>query len=185
MTTSLTFLARRIVLAAKTSPRSASFFKCMSSSNEKLPLPPEEYVDGHLKTDQLEFLDDMIAKTVEIEETMEALKETYGKKKHAYTNVGFMESAEIDRLFETAASQKEDLSEKISLLKEVMQEAKRTFAVDAPDGLPDARIKEEMAEINHIIQDAAEHEDRDKIEYQHKMDNAVRKDRARDPEHDW
>lgn len=157
----------------------------MSSSSEKLPLPPEEYVDGHLKTDHLEFLDDMIAKTIEIEENMEELKETYGKKKAAYTNVGWMESAEIDRLFETAATQKGDLSKKIASLKAMMHQAKSTFAVDAPDGLPDARTKEEMAEIDHIIQDAAEHEDKDKIEYQHKMDNAVRKDHARDPEHDW
>ena len=185
MKASLMLLARRSLLVAKTSPRSTTFFKCMSSSSEKLPLPPEEYVNGHLKTDQLEFLDDMIAKTVEIEETMEALKDTYGKKKHAYTNVGWMESSEIDRLFETAATQKEDLSQKIASLKAMMKQAKGTFAVDAPDGLPDARIKEEMAEINNIIQDAAEHEDKDKIEYQHKMDDAVRKDRARDPEHDW
>jgi hypothetical protein len=127
----------------------------------------------------------MIEKTFEMEETMAGLKDTYGKKQRAYTTIGWSSSADIDQLFETAASQKEELSEQIASLKKMMQQAKSTFAVDAPDGIADAGTKEEMEEVNHIIQDAAEHEDKDKIDFQHKMSHAVQKDRARDPEHDW
>lgn len=127
----------------------------------------------------------MIEKTIQIEDTMAGLKETYGKKKEAYTTIGWSSSGDIDSLFETAASQKEELSEQIASLRKMMEQAKDTFAVDAPDGIADARTKEEMEEINHIIQDAAEHEDKEKIDRQHKMDHAVQKDRARDPEHDW
>jgi hypothetical protein len=212
MKTSLMLLARRAALVTKTSPHCTTFVKCLSS---KLPLPPEEYINGHLKTDHLEYLgslledrehrkkshlgqsvfssfdcfgfylDDMIEKTLEIEESMAGLKETYGKKKDSYTTIGWTSSADIDRLFETAATQKEELSEQIAELKKIMQKAKSTFAVDAPDGSADAGTKEDMEEVNHIIKDAAEHEDKDKIELQHKMNHAVRKDRARDPEHDW
>jgi hypothetical protein len=128
----------------------------------------------------------MIEKTIQIEETMAGLNDTYGKKQQAYnTTIGWSSSADIDRLFETAASQKEELSQQIASLKKMMQEAKGTFAVDAPDGIADAGTKEEMEEVNHIIQDAAEHEDKDKIDRQHRMNHAVHKDRARDPEHDW
>ena len=121
--------------------------------------------------DHLEYLDDMIEKTIKIEESMEGLKDTYSKKKKAYTTVGWMESAEIDRLFETAAMQKEELSLQVEELKALMQEAraKGGFAVDAPDGTSDAMRKENLKQVNQIIDFAAEHEDKDKIEYEHKM----------------
>lgn len=127
----------------------------------------------------------MLDKTLEIEESMAGLKETYAKKKEAYSNVGWMEAAEIDRLFETAASQKEQLSAQISELKSIMQSAKRTFAVDGPDGTPDARSSEEMEQVNHIIDEAAAHENASKVKQQHKAEKAIHKERARDPEHDW
>jgi hypothetical protein len=84
----------------------------------------------------------------------------------------------------TAEERKEELQERLDDLK-VLMEKTQAFAVDSPDGEVDGHIQEEMEEIKHIIDDAAVLEDKKKIEYQHKMDDAVRKDRARDPEHDW
>jgi hypothetical protein len=62
---------------------------------------------------------------------------------------------------------------------------KKVFAVDAPDGETDAAFKEEMIEIDHIIDDAAKVENKDAVEKKHKVEDTVRKDRTRDPEHDW
>lgn len=83
-----------------------------------------------------------------------------------------------------AAERKEELQERLDQLKVLMEKTK-VFAVDSPDGEVDGHIQEEMEEINHMIDGAAAREDKEKIEYQHKMEDAVRKDRARDPEHDW
>jgi hypothetical protein len=44
---------------------------------------------------------------------------------------------------------------------------------------------EDIKQVEEIIDYAASHEDKDKINYEHKMEDAVRKERARDPEHDW
>jgi hypothetical protein len=57
MKTSLTLLYRRAALVTRTSPHCTTFVKCLSS---KLPLPPEEYVDGHLKSDHLEYLGSLL-----------------------------------------------------------------------------------------------------------------------------
>lgn len=203
--------------------------------------------------DHLEYLDDMIEKTIKMEESMEGLKDTYAKKKDAYNNIGFTTSAEIDVLFDTAASQKEELSNHLAELRAMMAAAKSNFAVDAPDGTSDAMRAENLKQANRIIENkhdkeefvgveapdgtsdamrmenlkqakriienvhdkeefvgveapdgtsdamqmenlkqvdeiidyAAEHEDKDKIKYEHKMEKAVRKEQARDPERDW
>ena len=204
--------------------------------------------------DHLEYLDDMIEKTIKMEESIEGLKDTYAKKKAAYNNIGFTTSAEIDQLFDTAALQKEELSSQLTELRAMMAAARnKGFAVDAPDGTSDAmRIEnlkqakriienvhdkeefvgvdapdgtsdamrmenlkqakriienvhdkeefvgvdapdgtseamqmENMKQVEEIIDYAAEHEDKDKINYEHKMENAVRKEQARDPERDW
>lgn len=59
------------------------------------------------------------------------------------------------------------------------------IAVDAPDGETDGHIEEEMEEVKHIIDDASKYEDKEAIEHLHKLQDAVHKERARDPEHDW
>lgn len=71
---------------------------------------------------------------------MEDLKETYKKKQQIYSNVGFMEADEIDALFKKAGKQKEELSAHIADLKALVQESKKTFAVDAPDGYSDFEV---------------------------------------------
>lgn len=91
----------------------------------------------------------------------------------------------IQFILEDVAVRKEEIMARLAKIHAQMEEAKKTFAVDSPDGEVDGHTLEEITEINHIIDDAAAHEDTKKIKHQHKMDDAVRKDRARDPEHDW
>jgi hypothetical protein len=45
--------------------------------------------------------------------------------------------------------------------------------------------KEDLKTVEEIIEYAAKHEDKEHVEYEHKMENAVRKEQARDPERDW
>jgi hypothetical protein len=174
----------------------------------------------------------MLEKTVKMEESMDELKETYNKKKEIMESrpqmIGWTEIDDMDFLFQTAKQQKEDLSLSMTELKVLMEEAKKTYAVDAPDGETDGSLKEEMEEVAHIIEDSAKihlappedlyyavdapdgevdghlqeeieevnrliddaaemerGELREKILRRHRADAAIRKDRARDPEHDW
>lgn len=127
---------------------------------------------GHLMADHLEFMDDMIEKTLKMEESMENLKGTYQKKKDAYNNIGFTTSADLDNLFETAKIQKGELSEQIASLKAAIEAQKArtsSFAVDAPDGTSDAMRAENLKQVDDIIDYAAEHEDKKSVEFKHKM----------------
>ena len=95
------------------------------------------------------------------------------------------EMKEVQAIFDDVAAHKEEINARLAKLNAAIKENLKTYAVEAPDGEVDGHILEEMEEINHIIDDAAKLEDKDQIEYQHKMEEGVRKDRARDPEHDW
>jgi hypothetical protein len=92
-------------------------------------------------------------------------------------------------LFAKAAEQKGEISSQLALLKAAVMNAKRgaqAFAVDSPDGVSDAQIQRDFQQVNQMInQQAKSHEDASKINQQHKMENAIRKERTRDPEHDW
>jgi len=79
-----------------------------------------------------------------------------------------MEADEIDRLFNETVQSKKDLGVKLAKLRSMMIEARKTYAVDAPDGYPDAYSKEELLEVEHIIEDAALHEDKDMVRRLHK-----------------
>jgi len=189
-TSLLARFARQTALAAsKRSPAvTATLLRGLSiqsNHHETEVAPPEDYYDGHLMADHLEYLEDMIEKTDMLKASMEELKLTkLAAVERASSGVKWIEAAEIDRLFDQTARQKEEITAGLAELKAKMAEARKTYAVDAPDGYPDGYFKEEMAEINHIIDDAAVLEDKDKINYQHKMDEKIRKERARDPEHD-
>jgi hypothetical protein len=150
-------------------------------------VPEEDYYDGHLLTDHLEYLDDMLDKTLKIETSMEELKQTYAQKREAYNkHQGSGSNEEIDGLFEKSASQKQHLSHQIASLKALLMQAQGTyFAVDAPDGTSDAQLRDGLKEVNQIIDYAAEHEDINKMNKRHEFEDAVKKERARDPEHDW
>ena len=95
------------------------------------------------------------------------------------------EMKEIQAIFDDVAAHKDEINARLAKLHAIMKENQKIFAVESPDGEVDGHIAEEMEEIKHIIDDAAKLEDKDQIDYQHKMEGAVRKERARDPEHDW
>lgn len=156
------------------------------SQREKVPA--EDYYDGHLMADHLEYLDDMLANTLKVETVMDELKETYAKKRQAIKS-STSTPEEIEALFAKSAQQKGEISSQIVLLKAALQNARRgakAFAVDSPDGVSDGQLQREFQQANRIInQQAKSHEDASKINKQHKIENEIRKERARDPEHDW
>jgi len=76
----------------------------------------------------LEALNAKMGKIEEIEKNMDDLKETYRKKKHAYENVGWMNADDIDALFDDAAVQKQTISDNVSDLKKLLDEAKKLWS---------------------------------------------------------
>jgi hypothetical protein len=156
-------------------------------------IPEEDYYDGHLLADHLEYLDDMLDKTLKLENSMTGLKETHDKKYEALKRNG-SDTAELDALFHHAASQKSHISGQVTDLKKVLMEvtdlkkvlmeAQNNYAVDGPDGTADGQIEDDLVEIDKIIDYAVELEDVDVIN-KHEMEDAVKKDKARDHEHEW
>lgn len=133
------------------------------SAHVDADIPDADYYKGHLMADHLEYLDDVLEKTVELEESMQDLHDTHEKKKAVYTTIGWTDSAEMEELFQNEEAKKAALQRQIDELKEIVASAKRSFAVDAPDGMPDGYQQEELKEINHIIEEAALREDGDAI----------------------
>ena len=70
-------------------------------------------------------------------------------------------------------------------LKAQMGKLDPTFGVDGPDGDPLGHEMEELQEVEHIIEEAALHEDKDHVNKIHKLEEDVKKFHAKDPEHDW
>lgn len=129
-------------------------------------MPKEDYYDGHLIADHLEYVDDMMEKTVKLEEVLDDLKLVHeeARAKVTASNVHWMEPGEIDQLFEQSAAKKEAIRQHLKELKELMEMTKQAFAVDAPDGTSDGYIKEEMEEARHIIDESAALEHKEDIE---------------------
>lgn len=164
------------------SPAASQYLKGRAMSTRE-EVPPEDYYDGHLMADRLEYLDDMLDKTIALESSLDELKTTYAKKKNAMKQGN--SAAEVEALFEKAAFQKENMSRQIEVLKASLMSARSGFAVDAPDGVSDFELNEGVKETSSIIDYAEKHENKEAIEKRHKMEDAVKKERARDPEHDW
>ena len=162
--------------------------RCSSNmKQEKQGVPKEDYYDGHLLVDHLEYIDDWLDHTVKIENTVKGLKETYAKKYDAYKTASPGATAELDALFHKAAAEKEELMQQLGDLKNMMLKAQNNtyYAVDAPDGMADAELADDQTQVDQIIDFASEHEDTEAIERRHFFDEQVKKDRARDAEHDW
>jgi hypothetical protein len=157
------------------------YLKGRAISTEQVP--PEDYYDGHLLTDRLEYLDDMLDKTLALETSLDELKATYQQKKSAMKQGG--SSSDMDSLFEKSAFQKENMSRQIEVLKASLKSARSGYAVDAPDGVSDFEINEGVQEAASIIDYAAKHEDKEAISKRREQEKAVRMEQARDPEHDW
>lgn len=174
--------ARAIAARAAAYPSSAIIMPFSSHAHVEEVVPKEDYVNGHLITDHLEYMEDMLDVTLRMEQSMQDLQEIYDEKQQALANMS--EMVEVDALFEKSAHKKAMLSAQITELQTVLANA-RAYATDAPDGTPDAELREGAREVDRIINDAAEVEDADSVRKQRAFDRAVKTDRARDTEHDW
>lgn len=175
-----TLLLRQAIVSATCSAR------CYSSTKEQVP--KEDYYNGHLLVDHLEYIDDMLDHTLKIENTVKGLKSTHDKKYQAYMKTASPgATAELDDLFHQSAMEKEELMKQLEELKKMMMMRAQTmyYAVDAPDGMPDAELVDEEVEVDRIIDYASKFEDAKEVKRQHEMEKAIKKERARDPEHDW
>ena len=138
-------------------------------------VPDSDYYKGHLVADHLEYLDDVMEKSIQLESELGDLQKIYEKNQEIYNNIGFTTSDEIDQLFLDAKVKKARMRVQIAEMKAIIESAKRTIAVDAPDGTSDDFVAHEMEEIAHIIDDAAIHEDQEPILKQRAADEANRK----------
>lgn len=158
---SKTIAGRTVTLATKYAPRALAATapqiqplaasRLASSSSEKVP--EEDYIDGHLLTDHLEYLDDMIDKTLKIESNMERLRQTYAEKRKAYNGSASVE--EMERLFLQAEEQKQLISAQVSSLKTTLLSVKSNgYAVDAPDGTSDELEQLYRDEANEVLNES-------------------------------
>jgi len=205
----------------------ASVARGLSTAPKKKeePLPKSAYAEGHLRTDQLEYLDREIEQAVLlIENNMLDLKATYQEKRKHLEN---QNHDAMHPLLDRAAQQKEEISSNLEQLKTLLKQSRKAqtanFAVDAPDGEADGHLEEEMQEVEHILDDHCKPhylkfkeyavdapdgesddiqqvqtkdvldqisemgatENKESIVRQHATEDQVKKERARDPEHDW
>ena len=168
-------------LAAKTKPvtsyAASSFCKFMSTQTERVveKVPPEDYYDGHLIADHFEYLDDMMEKSLKLEEVVKDFQDAQSKAKQSYSAVGvrWMEADEIDRLLDSATKHNEDIKVKLAELRALREEAKKTFAVDSPDGESDVDLKAEMEQASHIVEDVAKTENTAAVERQHHVEEQI------------
>jgi hypothetical protein len=129
-----------------------------SSTSNNVDIPEEDYYNGHLLTDHLEYLDDVLEKTIHLEEAMANLQDIRLRKKQAVERLKERNSDEVEGLFRQADHQSETVRKHIVSIKETVQAAKQRmspFAVDAPDGTPDGYMKEECSEIQKLINKSA------------------------------
>jgi hypothetical protein len=90
---------------------------------------------------------------------------------------------EVENIIDFAAAHED--ADAVNKLHAALEDAKKIIGVEAPDGTSDALLKGEEKEVEEIINFAATHEDKDKINKIHELMDAVKKERVRDPEHDW
>lgn len=152
---SSTFFLRRTLIVA---PRALAA-RCLSTASKKsdallLRMPDAAYDHGgHLKSDQLEFLDQQVEETVLLlEDNIKALEKTHSIKRE------YLEKKNHDSippLMDLAAKQKKDMTENLARLKDLLQDVRVAksigCAVDAPDGESDGHFEEELQEVDHII----------------------------------
>lgn len=123
-------------------------------------IPKDDYYRGHLLHDQLEYVNDTIEK---IEYTVSALEELNTRKRSVVTkNIGLLNDShrnEMKRLFDDSTTRKIELKRQLHDMKAALRSYKesnknrKSFAVDAPDGLSDADVQNEMNEVQQILHD--------------------------------
>jgi hypothetical protein len=120
------------------------------------------FYEGHLLTDQLEYIDIIMDKAVEIEESIDRLHTLTQKKKEVALNVQWMDSADIEALFQESQKQKKIIRELVANVKELSNEVKGRFnGVDAPDGTSDDMVQKDRDAVDSIIYDAWVQQKRD------------------------
>ena len=146
--------------------RISEAIRCSFSTN---PIDNEHEHDQEMMAGYLEYLDDMLDKTTDIESRLTELKETYELKRQV---LGASAPDELNKLFEKSEAQKEDLTQKLGVLKEMLKSHHASYAVEGPDGMSDESIDEEvyrdLKEAEQIIDYASKHEDTEQIRIQHK-----------------
>jgi len=126
----------------------------------------------------MEHLDQMMEQASRIESSLETLKATYASHQQVKNNadttepiratIGWMDVSDIDQLFvQKAGAQKQEISEQLTELKQMLMDAKNIFAVDAPDGNPDAFAQEEMHQIKTLMDEVAVWEDKVEVDARH------------------
>ena len=98
------------------------------------------------------------------------------------------EMHEVEELidFEAAHPEFRDAIIKQHEMDEKMDaEARKIFAIEAPDGTSDDLLNEEIHEAEELLEINSLTEDAEKIDMRHQVETEVRKEQARDPEHDW
>ena len=128
----------------------------------------EREVQGGLNMNELKGIDEMFSK-----DPTNATPQT---------NLSAEQLMVLDQMF---GKKLESLENEVRVLRQRMKELDPAFAVDGPDGDSLGHEFEEKLEVNHIIEEAALHEDTKKVEKAHKLEEEVKKFHARDPEHDW
>jgi outer membrane protein assembly factor BamB len=120
--------------------------------------------------DHLQYLDEMVEKSIEINQIVKDMGNSHAQHKTNLFTAGgtqWRTQADIDILFKSAVKRQEEMTAALADMKTLIEEAKSTFAVDAPDGETDWHVKTEMEEIKHIIDDAAVMEDPTVIQAKH------------------
>ena len=111
-------------------------------------VPDEDYYHGHLMADHLEYLEDMIDKSVQLQETVRIVKDSHTA---ALDTNKKLKAQDVDRLISIARARNQEIAMQLDRLQVVMNDSKKTFAVDAPDGEPDWHVIEELEKVNDIL----------------------------------
>ena len=69
----------------------------------------------------------MLEKSIQLESELGDLQKIYDQKRKSYTNVGWMESNEIDQLFEDAQTKKLRMKQQLAELQALLKTAKRAW----------------------------------------------------------
>ena len=116
----------------------------------------DDYYRGHLLCDQLEYVNDTIEK---IEGSVNTLEDLNYRKRSVLTNtIGLMNDSsrnEMKKLFEESTATKVAVKKQIQDMKDALKLYKdcnkKSFAVDAPDGLSDDCKQHEIHEVQQIL----------------------------------
>jgi hypothetical protein len=116
----------------------------------------DDYYRGHLLCDQLEYVNDTIEK---IEDCVNTLEDLNYRKRSVLTNtIGLMNDSsrnEMKKLFDQSTATKVAVKKQIQDMKDALKLYKdcnkKSFAVDAPDGLSDDCKQHEVNEVQKIL----------------------------------